>query len=85
MSINVQTENVKDATIQVHIAFDNADPRWMNKHRRRQTRIPNSAGLRTGKPINLSTGRNHAEHKSRAKQRRYKKRKPFPPNIPSPA
>lgn len=72
MSINVKTENAKDATVQVHIAFENANPNWMNNRRRRRraTRIPNDAGLRNGQTLKLSTGRNHADHKTRARARR---------------
>lgn len=83
MSIDVKTENVKDATIQVHIAFENAGyPR--PKKRRRAVRTPNEATLRTPHKQDLITGRNRAVHKFRSKAKRHRRALPAPKQI-SPA
>ena len=89
MSVNVRTQNVTDATVQVHIAFENAH-RSRGK-RKRATRIPNTALLRNHKPQIMSVGHNKAEHRSDTKSRRMrrwvartKKRAPYQPALPPP-
>ena len=67
MSINVKTENVNDATVQVHIAFENASRYRGHPKRRRATRILNQARLRDGQPMELTVGRNKAAHRSSTK------------------
>ncbi|MEZ5896972.1 MAG: hypothetical protein R3C51_11300 [Parvularculaceae bacterium] len=67
MSINVKTENVKDATVQVHIAFENAGYGYLKNRRSRSVRIPNHAALRSSRKQRLVTGKNSAEHKYRRK------------------
>lgn len=66
MSINVKTENAHDATVQVHIAFENAS-RSGQFRRRRATRSYNRAGPRNHQPVELSVGRNRAVHRSSSK------------------
>lgn len=69
MGINLRNENVKDATIQVHIAFENAGRRYQrNPKSKRATRQWNNAWLRNDKPIQLTTGRNTAMHRSSTKR-----------------
>lgn len=70
MSVNVKTENVNDATIQVHIAFETAKPYQGKKNKRRATRKFNNAGVRTEKDRNIRTGRNKATHRSTTKNLR---------------
>lgn len=67
MSINVKTENAHDATVQVHIAFENANRYRRNQKRRRATRTYNTASLRDAEPFTLTTGLNKADHRSSAK------------------
>ena len=69
MSINVKTENVNDATVQVHIAFENASRRRGYPRRRRATRTFNRARLRTADSFQINTGRNIADHRSSTKAR----------------
>lgn len=75
MSVNVNTENVTDATVQVHIAFENASSKSRYPSKRRRSSYPrNSAALRGHKPHRLTTGRNRAAHRSSTKNRRYQQR-----------
>lgn len=70
MSINVKTENVTDATVQVHIAFENAGRHYRRSRKRRATRVYNRAALRDAEPLTISAGRNRAEHRSSTKTHR---------------
>lgn len=69
MSINVKTENVNDATVQVHIAFENAGRYRRYPKRRRATREFNRALVRTADTVRIKAGRNIADHLSSAKTR----------------
>ena len=72
MSVNVNTENVTDATVQVHIAFESAARRGRySQNGRRNSRARNNAGIRGHNPRNLRTGKNRAVHRSSAKSRRF--------------
>lgn len=82
MSINVKTENVTDATVQVHIAFENAGRYRRKSNRRRAARVYNRARLRTAEPGDLITGRNRAEHRSSTKAARPGSRKREPEILP---
>lgn len=83
MSINVKTENVNDATVQVHIAFENEGYNHRKPKKRRATRTFNRALLRDVEPIDLSTGRNKAEHRSSSKtHRRDQNLIPYAPPSP---
>jgi len=87
MSINVNTENVTDATVQVHISFENASRRA--RHQSKGPRKPrNNASLRSHKAKRLSTGRNRAQHQSSARKRRYQKQSALghqkPKALPAP-
>jgi hypothetical protein len=75
MSVNVNTENVTDATVQVHIAFENAANKGRYQSRsRRASRTRNNATLRNHRARRLTTGRNEAAHQSSTKKRRFEKR-----------
>ncbi|PQA86022.1 hypothetical protein [Hyphococcus luteus] len=75
MSVNVNTENVTDATVQVHIAFENASrkQRYPSKGRR-SAYHRNRTGLRGAKPRRLTTGRNRAAHRSSTRNGRHRVR-----------
>jgi len=70
MSVNVKTENVTDATIQVHIAFENASPNRQKPNKRRATRKFNNAGYRHEHHKQVRTGKNRAKHRSTTKYKR---------------
>lgn len=73
MAVNVKTENVTDATIQVHISFERAArPGGYRSRRRKGGR--NSARLRNHQKRRISTGKNRAEHQSSTKKRRYEQK-----------
>jgi hypothetical protein len=75
MSVNVNTENVTDATVQVHIAFENAANKGRYQSRNKRTsRTRNNAALRNHRARRLSTGPNEAAHQSSTKKRRFEKR-----------
>lgn len=81
MSIHVNTENVTDATVQVHIAFeDAASGRYYRSNRRRNAQARNHAGLRTHEPVRIATGRNSAMHRS---SRKHHRTKSLPQRSPS--
>ncbi len=88
MSINVKTENVKDATIQVHIAFENQPFNHQKPKRRRATRTFNRTARRGADTVQLTTGRNTADHRSSTKWRQRNKRllthEQFTPAISKP-
>lgn len=76
MSVNVNTENVTDATVQVHIAFENASNKSRYPSKRRSASYSrNSTSLRGHQPRRLTTGRNRATYRSSTKNRRYQNRK----------
>lgn len=66
MGINVQNENITDATIQVHIAFEKAADRRRNYKKKPR----NTANLRSREPKEISTGRNTAQHRSSTRNRK---------------
>ena len=70
MTVNVKTENVTDATIQVHIAFENASSAYQKPNRKRATRKFNNAGYRHEHHKQVRTGRNRARHRSTTKYKR---------------
>lgn len=72
MSVNVETQNNTDCTVQVHIAFGEASRRTRPYSRRRRGYARNDAGLRNGQPRTLATGENRATHQSSTKRRRYR-------------
>lgn len=78
MSINVKTENNKDATIQVHIAFENAGYHRNTRKKRRAVKQRNTAALRGADQITLTTGKNQAEHQSTRRKRLTQQRKALP-------
>ena len=84
MSVYVRTQNVTDATVQVHIAFENAQLNQKSR-RRRATRSFNTAELRGAKPLTLTTGRNKAEHRSSAKSKRSRLARQAPKQLPAPS